>query len=68
MSAGRKCVFIEWSPPRTTPVLEPRFAQDVLKAIDRFRRQWPGATVVRIFWDSRSCGHQQDFLSAEVVR
>jgi hypothetical protein len=56
-----------WSPPRSRYPLEPGFLCAVLRALDRLRRQCPGAIVCRIHWEPRSGGAQQDFLSAEAV-
>jgi hypothetical protein len=61
------CVGLIWAPPRPAWPLESAFLQQVLRAIDRLRRQCPGLIVCRIHWESRSAGHKQDFLSCEAV-
>ncbi len=64
-----RAIAIVWDPPRPVPALplEPSFLHAVLAAIDRLRCAHPGLVTCRINWESRSCGYQQDFLSAEPV-
>jgi hypothetical protein len=60
-------VALIWSPPRTAAVLDSGFCAAILRAVDRIRRQRPETAVVRVVWDSRAYGYQQELLAVEVA-